>query len=62
MQRPTHVLALKHAPQPVDLVRWPKKRVLAVNGCVLLLDQILDFSDRFARDVPHPFDALRGMS
>jgi hypothetical protein len=59
MQRPAHVLAQQHAPQPVNLVRWPKEWMVAVNGRVLALDHILDFPDRFAGDIPHPFDMLR---
>ena len=43
----------------MNLIRWPKKRVLTVNGSVLALNHVLNLSDRFARDIPHPFDMLR---
>ena len=59
MQRPAHVLAFQHAPEPMDLVRGLEKRVLAVNGCVLSLNDILDFADRFGSDIPDPLDMLR---
>ena len=59
MQSPAHVLAIEHAPQPVNLIHWPKERVLAVNRCMLALDHILDFSDRFTRDIAHALDMLR---
>src|SRR5258707_11062068 len=35
MQRPAQILALQHAPEPVDLVRGLEKRVFTVNGDVL---------------------------
>src|SRR5688572_25246861 len=59
MQRPTHVLSLEHAPQPLNLVRRQKEWVLAEKSAMLALHDILDFPDRFARDIPHPFDMLR---
>src|SRR5262249_28630076 len=51
MQDPLHVVALKQATQPVNLVRRPQERVLAVNGRVPALDNILDFTDRFGYDI-----------
>ena len=59
MQRPAHVLALQHAPEPADLVRRLEKRVIAVDGRVLSLDDILDLADRFGRDIPDSLDMLR---
>ena len=45
MQRPAQILALQHAPEPVDLVRGLEKRVFTVNGDVLSLDDILNLSN-----------------
>src|SRR6267142_2401608 len=59
MQRPAQILALQDAPEPVDLVRGLEKWVIAVNGDVLSLDDILDLADRFGRDIPYPLDVLR---
>src|SRR2546430_16252766 len=56
MQRPAQILALQHAPEPVDLVRGLEKRVFTVNGDVLSLDDILNLADRFGRDVPDALD------
>src|SRR5260370_35643491 len=58
MQRPAQILALQHAPEPVDLVRGLEKRVFTVNGDVLSLDDILNLADRFGRDVPDALDML----
>src|SRR5438132_5932920 len=58
MQRPAQILALQHAPEPVDLVRGLEKRVSTVNGDVLSLDDILNLADRFGRDVPDALDML----
>src|SRR5258707_14148235 len=56
MERPAQILALQHAPEPVDLVRGLEKRVFTVNGDVLSLDDILNLADRFGRDVPDALD------
>src|SRR5438132_5340863 len=58
MQRAAQILALQHAPEPVDLVRGLEKRVFTVNGDVLSLDDILNLADRFWRDVPDALDML----
>ena len=58
MQRPAQILALQHAPEPVDLVRGLEERVFTVNGDVLSLDDILNLADRFGRDVPDALDIL----
>ena len=58
MQRPAQILALQDAPEPVDLVRGLEKRVIAVDGHVLSLDNILDLADRFGSDVPDSRDML----
>src|SRR5436190_17653176 len=58
MQRPAQILALQHAPEPVDLVRGLEKRVFTVNGDVLSLDDILDLADRLGRDIPDSLDML----
>ena len=58
MQRPAHLLALQHASKPTDLVRGLEKRVITVDGHVLLLNDILDVADRFGRDIPDALDML----
>ena len=59
MQRAAHIIAFQHAPQPVNFIRRLQKRVLAENGRVLSLHDILDFPDCFAGDIPDSLDMLR---
>src|SRR6266849_2665747 len=59
MKRPAQILAFQNASEPVDLVRGLEKRVIAVNDCVLPLNDILDFADRFTGDIPDSLDMLR---
>ena len=58
MQRPAQILALQHAAEPMDVLRGLEERVIAVDGDVLSLDDILDLADRFGRDVPDSRDML----
>ena len=59
MQRRTDALAFQHLPEPMDLVRGLEKRVIAVNGRILPLDDVLDLADRFGSDILDSFDMLR---
>ena len=59
MKEPSKFLAFQHAPEPMDLVQRLEKRVIAVNGRVLALHDILDLADCFAGDVPDSLDVLR---
>ena len=45
-------LRVPDAPEPLNLIRGLKKRVIAENGRVLPLHDIVDFPDCFAGDVP----------
>src|SRR5258707_15491883 len=58
MQRPAQILALQHAPEPVDLVRGLEKRVIAKDVRVLSLDNIFDLTNRFGCDVSDSLDML----
>src|SRR5262249_52974182 len=58
MQRPADLLALQHAPKPADLVRRLEKRVFTVNGRVVPLHDLLDFTDRCGRDISDALDML----
>ena len=58
MQRPAHILAFEHTPEPTGLVSWLEKWVVAVNGRVLLLNDILDLANRFSSDIPDSLDML----
>ena len=58
IQRSAHILAFQHASKPMDLVRGLEKRVITVDGHVLSLNDIIDFADRFGRDIPHSLDML----
>jgi hypothetical protein len=59
MERRAQVLTFQHSSEPTDLVRRLEERVIAVNGRVLSLDDILDFADRFAGDITDALDMLR---
>ena len=54
MQRSAQILALQHAPKPIDLIGRLEERVIAEDGHVLPLDDILDLADCFGRDIPNP--------
>src|SRR4029077_15778555 len=59
MQCPAQIVALHHAPKPTDLIRRLQKRVIAVNGRVLFLNDVLDFAHRFGSNVLHRLSRLR---
>lgn len=46
MQRRAHALAFQHAPKPTDLVLGLEEGVVAKDGRVLSLDDILYRADR----------------
>jgi hypothetical protein len=50
---------LQEAPKPVDLVRRLEERVIAENSRMLSLDNIVDFADRFADDIPDTLNMFR---
>src|SRR5258708_6294998 len=54
MQCLAQIRAFQHAAKPTDLVWRLEEWVITVNGRVLLPNDILDFADRFGRDIPHP--------
>ena len=58
MQGRADIWSFQHPPKPVDLVRGLKKRVIAVDGRVLPLDDILDLADRFGGRIPDSLDML----
>src|SRR5689334_15561446 len=58
MQRPSHRLVFHEPPKPTDLVRRLEKRMIAVDGRVLSLNDILDFPDHFGSDLPDCLDVL----
>ena len=59
MKRGAEVTAVKNASQPVDLVGRLKEWMGAENVRVLTLDDIVNFADSFAGDVPDGLDMLR---
>ena len=59
MQRCADILIFQHPPEPTGLVRGLEKRVIAVDGRVLSLDDILDFADRFGSDILDSLDVRR---
>ena len=58
MQCLAQIRAFQHAAKPANLVRRLEKRVIAVDGGVLTLDDILDLADRLGRDIPDSLDML----
>lgn len=58
MQCLAQIRAFQNAAKPADLVRRLEKWVIAVDGGVLTLDDILDLADRFGRDLPDLRDML----
>ena len=58
MQCGPDLLVFQHPSEPSDLIRRLKKRVIAVNGRVLSLHDILDFADRFGSHIPDSLDML----
>ena len=59
MKRGAEVTAVENASQPVDLVGRLEEWVIAEYSRVLSLDDIVDFADRFAGDIPDMLDVLR---
>src|SRR6185369_12187503 len=59
VQQPAHALAVEHMLEPTDLVRRSEKRVLAVDGRVLALDDVRNFAVRRGRDVADALDVPR---
>src|SRR6266404_8806167 len=59
MQGRAHVAALQDAAEPGDLVGRLEEWVIAEYSRVLSLDDIVDFADRFAGDIPDMLDMLR---
>ena len=59
MQRSAHIVEFEHAAKPVNVVRGLQKRVLAVNGGVSSLHEIVDLADRFLGDITDALDTLR---
>ena len=59
MKEPAQLISFQYPPEPGGLVRGLQKRVIAVNGRVLALHDILDFADCFAGDIPDSLDVLR---
>ena len=45
-------------PKPTDLIRGLEKRVIAVDGCVLSFNDILDLVDHSGCDIPNSLDML----
>ena len=58
MKRGADILVFQHPPEPMDLVRWLKKRVRAVNVGVLLVNNDLDLADGFGHDMLDLCDML----
>ena len=58
MQRLSHSPILQETPKPTDLIRRLEKRVIAVDGCVLSFNDILDFVDQCGCDIPNSLDML----
>src|SRR3954447_22390416 len=58
MQRRSHSRILQETPKPTDLIRGLEKRVIAVDGCVLSFNDILDLVDHSGCDIPNPLDML----
>ena len=58
MQRFSQSLILQQTPKPTDLIRRLEKRVIAVDGGVLSLNNILDFVNRCRCDIPNSMDML----
>ena len=58
MQRRPHSRILQETPKPTDVIRRLEKRVIAVDGCVLSFNDILDFVDHCGCDIPNSLDML----
>src|SRR4051794_9638547 len=58
MQRRSHSRILQETPKPTDLIRGLEKRVIAVDGCVLSFNDILDLVDHSGCDIPNSLDML----
>jgi hypothetical protein len=58
MERAAHVFAFQHAPQPLNFISRLEKGVLAEEGRVPLLHDIVDLPDSLAGDVPDALDLL----
>src|SRR5262249_26521256 len=58
MQRRSHSLILQEPPKPTDLIRRLEKRVIAVDGCVLSFNDIVNFVDHCGCDIPNSLDML----
>src|SRR5258707_3690707 len=59
MQRRPEFAVFQHLPEPNGLIRGLEKRMIAVNGRVLSLNDILDLTDSFGGDIADSLDVLR---
>ena len=51
--------AFQHAPEPMGLICWLQKGVIAENVRMLSFDDILDLTDGFAGDFANTLDMVR---
>src|SRR5438046_1064950 len=59
LERPAHVLAFEHPPEPTDLIHGLEERVIAKDVRVLSFNDIFDLADGCGRGVADSLDVPR---